>query len=210
MRSSIGMVLACAASCALTSTPVWSQEAASGAATGTASSATSARMTAAEYARAEQFLGYNTSPLVLHADVRPTWGGNDRVWYRTRTAPRTGIRIRRSGQTPSPPGIRSGPARRGSRRRLRWDGQCVRSAVQHIGMSANGDTIAFAIHAAHWRCDLRAYHCAASPDNGPPTTGSTTPRRYRQNHGHRTASGRFSFVPSTSGSGIWRRDRNAS
>src|SRR5437899_1818047 len=47
-------------------------------------------VTAADYAHAEQFLGYNTTPLVLHAfagAVRPTWlkGAQDRVWYVART-----------------------------------------------------------------------------------------------------------------------------
>jgi dipeptidyl aminopeptidase/acylaminoacyl peptidase len=48
-------------------------------------------VTAADYGHAEQFLGYNTTPLVLHAfpsGVRPTWlkdGGDDRFWYVART-----------------------------------------------------------------------------------------------------------------------------
>src|ERR1700730_6341414 len=37
--------------------------------------------TAADYARAEKFMTYNTTPLVLHAAVRPTWVG-ERFWYR--------------------------------------------------------------------------------------------------------------------------------
>ena len=38
-----------------------------------------------DYARAEQFMGYNTTPLVFHAGVRPTWLADDRFWYRTTT-----------------------------------------------------------------------------------------------------------------------------
>jgi dipeptidyl-peptidase 4 len=39
--------------------------------------------TAADYAHAEQFMAYNTSPLVYGAGVRPTFiGGSDRFWYR--------------------------------------------------------------------------------------------------------------------------------
>jgi len=40
-------------------------------------------LTADDYARAERFMSYNTSPLVLHGGVRPTWITGDRVWYRT-------------------------------------------------------------------------------------------------------------------------------
>jgi dipeptidyl aminopeptidase/acylaminoacyl peptidase len=42
-------------------------------------------LTAEDYARAERFMTYNTTPLVLHAVVRPTWLPDDRFWYRTIT-----------------------------------------------------------------------------------------------------------------------------
>ena len=44
-------------------------------------------LTAADYARAEKFMPYNTTPLVLHSGVRPTWlaEGDERFWYRTIT-----------------------------------------------------------------------------------------------------------------------------
>ena len=44
-----------------------------------------AALTAADYARAEKFLSYNTTPLVLHSGVRATWLPDDRFWYRTTT-----------------------------------------------------------------------------------------------------------------------------
>src|SRR5919201_790421 len=42
-------------------------------------------LTAADYARAERFMNYNTTPLVLHSGVRPTWLPDGRFWYRTTT-----------------------------------------------------------------------------------------------------------------------------
>src|SRR3989304_5276282 len=38
-------------------------------------------LTAQDYARAEQFMGYHTTPLVLGAPVRPSWLPGDRFWY---------------------------------------------------------------------------------------------------------------------------------
>lgn len=38
--------------------------------------------TAEDYARAERFMGYNTTPLVFRTTVRPTWLPGDRFWYR--------------------------------------------------------------------------------------------------------------------------------
>jgi dipeptidyl aminopeptidase/acylaminoacyl peptidase len=45
-------------------------------------------MTAADYGRAERFMGYNTTPLVLHSAGRATWVSDqtgERFWYRTTT-----------------------------------------------------------------------------------------------------------------------------
>jgi dipeptidyl-peptidase 4 len=41
-------------------------------------------VTADDYARAERFLGFNTTPLVFRAGVQPTWMSGDRFWYRVR------------------------------------------------------------------------------------------------------------------------------
>ena len=42
-------------------------------------------LTAADYARAEKFMAYNTTPLVYRATVRPNWIADDRFWYRVTT-----------------------------------------------------------------------------------------------------------------------------
>src|SRR5688572_6473382 len=42
-------------------------------------------LTAADYARAERFMTYNTAPLVLRSGVRATWLAGDRFWYRVTT-----------------------------------------------------------------------------------------------------------------------------
>ena len=42
--------------------------------------------TAADYARAEKMMNYNTSPLVDHGPVRPNWIAGDKFWYRVTTA----------------------------------------------------------------------------------------------------------------------------
>src|SRR5690348_12503864 len=42
-------------------------------------------LTAADYARAEKFMTYNTTPLVLHSASRTTWIDDDRFWYVVRT-----------------------------------------------------------------------------------------------------------------------------
>ncbi len=54
--------------------------------TGTPATSEPARtVTAADYAHAEQFMPYHTTPLVLHALAKPTFLPDGRFWYRTRT-----------------------------------------------------------------------------------------------------------------------------
>ncbi len=47
--------------------------------------ATRRTMTAADYARAERFMAWNTTPLLLRSGVSPTWLPDDRFWYRVTT-----------------------------------------------------------------------------------------------------------------------------
>src|ERR1039458_4362725 len=51
-----------------------------------ASASAQQKFTAADYARAEQLMGYNTTPLVLRSGVRPNWLPDERFWYRATTA----------------------------------------------------------------------------------------------------------------------------
>jgi dipeptidyl-peptidase-4 len=44
------------------------------------------KFTAADYQRAERFMGYNTTPLVHRSGVRPNWLPDERFWYRVTTA----------------------------------------------------------------------------------------------------------------------------
>jgi len=46
---------------------------------------TAGSLTASDYARAEKFMTWNTTPLVYRTGVRPTWMEGDRFWYRVTT-----------------------------------------------------------------------------------------------------------------------------
>ena len=50
-----------------------------------AARAFSRALTAADYARAERLMGYNTTALVSGGAVSPTWLPDDRFWYRVTT-----------------------------------------------------------------------------------------------------------------------------
>ena len=70
--------------------------------------------TSADYARAENFMGYNTTPLVYRAGVRPNWMENDRFWYRVTTAEGAEFILVDPAAGTRQPGLRSRPRRRGA------------------------------------------------------------------------------------------------
>ncbi len=156
--------------------------------------------TAADYARAEGLLGYNTNPLILHADVRPTWLPGDRFWYRTRTArglefflvdPHAGTR--RSAFDQGKLAAALGAARGSSVDPLALP-------FSAFDFNAGGDTIAFAVDSTRYRCDLRVYGCARVAPAGSAAEESVTrrPPEVRSPDGRRTV-----FVRDFN---LWTRD----
>ncbi|HQR35480.1 MAG TPA: DPP IV N-terminal domain-containing protein, partial [Blastocatellia bacterium] len=123
-------------------------------------------LTAEDYARAEKFMGYNTTPLVLRAGVRPTWLPDGRFWYRVTTE--TGAEF-----------VLVDPAR--GTRSPAFDHAKVAVALStaagakyeasqlpfpQIEFSADGQSISFTVERRRFRCDVQGYQCALIPDGG--------------------------------------------
>jgi len=140
-----------------------------GAAAGAAQGVTTgggATVTAADYARAEQFLGYNTGPHVLHADVHPTWVTKDRFWYRTTTGhglefiladPATRTRVPAFDQNRLAAGLSAAGTPTKDPYHLPFT---------TFDFADDGAAITFTIGPVHWRCDLSGYTCAHPTDVG--------------------------------------------
>lgn len=135
---------------------------------GQASPVGSNTVTAADYARAERLMGYNTAPLVLHGGVRPTWVSNGRFWYRVMTErgaefvlvdPATGTRSPAFDQAKLAAALTAAGSPTADAFHLPFT---------TFELSGNRDSVAFSIADAHWRCDLRSYQCAheAGPSHG--------------------------------------------
>ena len=122
---------------------------------------TTRSLTAADYARAEQFLGYNTNPLVSSGSVRPTWIPGDRFWYRNALALGSEFVV-------------VDPAKK-SRARL-FDQGRVAAALSHAAdttydslhlpftqpeLSPDGKEIRFDARGKRWQCDLQGVACNA-------------------------------------------------
>ena len=143
-------VVSAAAYAEFTSAPAYAQQAAA------AQPAAPRALTADDYARAERFMGYNTTPLVLRSGVSPTWLDGDRFWYRTTTEngsetflidPAKGTRERYT-----PPGGES--AGRGAGRGGRAGGQGAGQAARPEVLSPDGKRAVFTRDFNLWMRDV--------------------------------------------------------
>ncbi len=122
-----------------------------------------AALTAADYAHAERFLGYNVNPLVFGAGVRPTWLAGDRFWYRN--AIPEGFEF-----------VLVDPAKK--TRERAFDQARLAAALSKAAdttydayhlpfttfeFSADGRSVGFDAGRRHWTCGLRTDQCSGEP-----------------------------------------------
>jgi dipeptidyl aminopeptidase/acylaminoacyl peptidase len=124
------------------------------------------RFTAAEYARAEKFMGYNTNPLVVRSGVRPNWLPDERFWYRVTTA--TGsefvlVDTAKGTRAPAFDHTRVAAALSTASGRPYTAAQLP---FQEIEFSADGKSIGFQA-GGRWQCDVQGAKCTADPAPGP-------------------------------------------
>src|SRR5258708_33860506 len=110
------------------------------------------RHTPADYARAEKFMNYNTTPMVDRAGVRPSWIAEDRFWYRITTASGTEFVL-----VDPAPGTRQPAfdhaklaAARSSASGTTYDASHLPST--QVDRSGDGQTVSFNIGRERWKC----------------------------------------------------------
>ncbi len=133
-----------------------------------------AALTSADYARAEMFMGYNTTPLVLGAAGRPGWMADGRFWYRV---------LRDNGPEFVIVDPSNGGARAPAFDRLRLASALSEASgakvqgnklpFQSIDVSDDHKTVSFSSTGKRWKCTLDNYHCAA--DTGAPPNSALSP-----------------------------------
>jgi dipeptidyl aminopeptidase/acylaminoacyl peptidase len=151
--------------------PAWALAALALAAPAAAQSPRTAPVTTADYARAERFMGWNTTGLVYGATVRPNWLAGDRFWYRNQIA--GGHEF-----------VLVDPARR--TRARAFDHTRLAAALSAAAdtsysafalpfttfdLSADGRTLTASAGQRRFTCDLRAYRCESAASH-PSTEGA--------------------------------------
>lgn len=126
-------------------------------------------LTAADYARAEKWMGYNTNPMVFRAGVRPVWQGDGRFWYRLTTAEGTEFVMVDSANGTKTPAFDHArlAAALSTAAGGKWDAHHL--PFTDFELSPDGQTISFSAQRRRWKCDLTADKC--SPDGTAPAIG---------------------------------------
>ena len=135
-------------------------------------------LTAADYAHAEQFLGYNTNRLVLHVAAQPTWVGDDRFWYRTTTEngteffqvdAATGARTAAFDQAKIAAALSAA---------ARSNYTAYRLPFNVFEFSSDRKSISFNAGGSQWTCDVAGTRCEGKERvQGPPQVASPDGKR---------------------------------
>jgi dipeptidyl aminopeptidase/acylaminoacyl peptidase len=119
-------------------------------------------VTAADYARAERFLGPAVTPLVVGGSVSPAWLPDERFSYRSQTA--EGVEFilvdpAKRTRTPAFDHVKLAAALSAA-----TGAACSPKALpfRSIELSADGRTVSFDVDARRWSCDVLGATCTAA------------------------------------------------
>ena len=116
-------------------------------------------VTAADYARAEKFMGYYTNALVTGGGVSPAWMAGDRFWYRASTPQGTEFVLvdpARGTKVPAFDHAKLAAALSATTGRP-FDANHLPFA--QIDLSADGRMVSFDAAGRHYRCDVGGAQC---------------------------------------------------
>jgi dipeptidyl aminopeptidase/acylaminoacyl peptidase len=117
---------------------------------------------AADYARAELFMNYNTNPLVFRAAVRPTWLTDDRFWYRNTIPNGAEFVLVDSARRTREPAFDHGRLAASLSKAAGAAYEATRLPFTTFDLSPDRKTIMFTVGPRRWTCDLSSEKPAAN------------------------------------------------
>src|ERR1035438_6576337 len=124
------------------------------------------KFTAADYARAEQLMGYNTTPLVLRSGVRPNWLPDERFWSRVTTAEGAEFVLvdpAKGTRAPAFDHVKLAAALSAATGRAYTAGSLP---FQDIEFSGDGQSVSSQA-GGRWKCDVKGARCTAEEGAAP-------------------------------------------
>src|SRR4051794_14454812 len=115
-----------------------------------------------DYARAEQFLTYKTTPLVYHA-IRPTWISDDRFWYRDTSPAGTQFVIFDTAKQTKQPAFDHAKLATALSEASGMKLDPAKLPFMTIDLSSDANMVSLALRGKKWNCDMQAGKCTADP-----------------------------------------------
>jgi dipeptidyl aminopeptidase/acylaminoacyl peptidase len=134
-------------------------------------------LTAADYARAEKFMGYNTAPLVFRAAVRPNWLPDERFWYRVTTPEGSEFVLVDPAKGTRAPAFDHGRLAATLSAVAGTSYEAFHLPFTQIDFSADGQSISFNVGARRWSCDRPGVKCSAVDSPAPAPAAPRGPGR---------------------------------
>ena len=123
-------------------------------------------LTAADYARAEKFLGYNTTPLALHSGIRATWLTDDRFWYRNVVADGAEFILFDVIRGTRQPAFDHAKLAAALSQASRAEYTAYKLPFTDFELADGGQTILFNVTARRWTCNLSENRCTGDNSEG--------------------------------------------
>jgi dipeptidyl-peptidase 4 len=137
---------------------------------------TPAALTAADYAHAEKFLGYNVNPLVYGGEVRPNWMAGDRFWYRVRRERGAEFVLVDAAKGASGPAFDHARLASALSKAAGKTYEAGKLPFEQIELAEDGSAVSFTVESRKWKCTLADYQCVGEPDPGKAAPGATPQR----------------------------------
>ncbi|MGA2739956.1 MAG: DPP IV N-terminal domain-containing protein [Bryobacteraceae bacterium] len=125
----------------------------------------SAALTAADYARAEKFMGYNTNPLVFHA-VHPAWTDGELLWYRDSGADAVRFVLFDPAKLTKEPAFDHAKLAAALSIAAGRKYDTNKLPFNAIEVSADGKSVSFRAGGRRFRCDREGSQCSVEPAGG--------------------------------------------
>ena len=130
-----------------------------------------ARVTAADYQRAEKFLAFNTTPLVYH-NVRASWLKDDRFWFRDTSADGSEFLLYDAAKNTRAPAFDHAKLAAALSAAAGGSYDAKHLPFMTFEFLDDEKSISFQAKSKSWKCDLRTYSCAEDK-----TSSGERPRR---------------------------------
>jgi len=128
---------------------------------------TAISLTAADYQRAEKFMGYNTNQLVDRATVLPNWLPEDRFWYRVLTAQGSEFILIDPARGTSVPVFDQAKLAAALSTAAGVKFEASRLPFSTFDFSPDRNSIVVSVAMKSYKCDIHSYSCALENATSP-------------------------------------------